>query len=221
MNETVPNVVTLFVRKNCERCADLSPFIEKECSNLKLHFEKVAVDAYPETLLKRFGERAPVLAVKGRARAWGNISRAWFRRELVGAAKGRDRREVMSVSAVVVMRGRKMLINKRPEKTFYGGWWEWPGGKQEEDESIEQCALRELDEEIGISVGPLTLFDQRMVDYPGRNIALSVFTCRAKFLSRVRSNALEHRWVKPEKVRALKFLEPNIPILERFIKEVV
>ena len=46
----------------------------------------------------------------------------------------------------------EVLIDQRLEEGLLGGMWELPGGKQEQDETIETCIARELKEELGIAV---------------------------------------------------------------------
>jgi A/G-specific adenine glycosylase len=57
------------------------------------------------------------------------------------------------VGAAVVTNGKsEVLIAQRREQDMLGGLWEFPGGKQEPGESIQQCIARELEEELGITV---------------------------------------------------------------------
>ncbi len=57
------------------------------------------------------------------------------------------------VGAAVVVNGKgKVLIAQRREKDMLGGLWEFPGGKQEANETIQECIVRELKEELGINV---------------------------------------------------------------------
>ncbi|MCK6438933.1 MAG: NUDIX domain-containing protein [Planctomycetes bacterium] len=218
MHDRPTTNLTLLTRPDCARTQRLLPAIRERVVAANLALELIDVTLHPETLLKRFGERTPALLVNGRSRVWGDMKIEWFAREIVAAKLLRMPPKLMRVSAVIVLKGRRMLVNLRPEGTYYGGYWEWPGGKIEEGESAEQAAIRELAEEIGVRTGPLTLFERRLVEYPERWIDLNVFTCRAKWFSRPHAQALEHRWLRPEKLRALKFLEPNIPILEKWIK---
>lgn len=55
-------------------------------------------------------------------------------------------------AAVVTNRKGELLIAQRRDKDMLGGLWEFPGGKQEPGETIQQCIARELKEELGIHV---------------------------------------------------------------------
>lgn len=56
------------------------------------------------------------------------------------------------VLAAVISRGSEFLICQRPADKRHGGLWEFPGGKIEGDETLEDAARRELAEELGVSV---------------------------------------------------------------------
>jgi A/G-specific adenine glycosylase len=55
-------------------------------------------------------------------------------------------------AAGVLRREDKVLIGRRPEDKLLGGLWEFPGGKQDPNESLDQCLRRELKEELGVDV---------------------------------------------------------------------
>ncbi len=55
-------------------------------------------------------------------------------------------------AAVVTNRKGEVLIAQRRDKDMLGGLWEFPGGKQETGETIQQCIVRELKEELGINI---------------------------------------------------------------------
>jgi 8-oxo-dGTP diphosphatase len=122
----------------------------------------------------------------------------------------------LDVSVVILFDGPLMLVNLRPEGSYFGGWWEWPGGKRRDGESALECAERELREEIGFSKPELTEYAKESVEYPGRRVRLTFFVGR-KPPGEPHGNALEHRWLAPELVLKLRFLEPNIPVLKRLI----
>lgn len=123
----------------------------------------------------------------------------------------------VEVAAVILRDGPLMLVTRRPEGTFFGGWWEWPGGKLEPGETLEQCARRELLEETGLEAEDLSVFDTVRAEYPGRTVHMTCFIGRRRAGSVARPDGLEHRWLTPPEVKALRFLEPNLPVLQRLI----
>lgn len=60
----------------------------------------------------------------------------------------------------------EFLLTSRPDGKVYAGYWEFPGGKLEAGESVEQALRRELQEEIGVHIGPVIAWKEKLVDYP-------------------------------------------------------
>ncbi len=60
----------------------------------------------------------------------------------------------------------RFVLTSRPEGKVYAGYWEFPGGKIEPGESVEQALRRELHEELGITIGAAQPWQQEIVDYP-------------------------------------------------------
>ena len=58
----------------------------------------------------------------------------------------------VAVGVLVDAHGR-FLLTSRPAGKVYAGYWEFPGGKLEAGETVEQALRRELHEEIGITIG--------------------------------------------------------------------
>ena len=56
------------------------------------------------------------------------------------------------MSVGIIWKENKILISKRKKDGLLGGLWELPGGKKQKDENDSECLLREIDEEIGISI---------------------------------------------------------------------
>jgi A/G-specific adenine glycosylase len=72
---------------------------------------------------------------------------------------------------------RHLLIAKRRNEDLLGGLWEFPGGKIEEDETLEDCLVRELYEELGIQVEVGELFIRVQHAYTHFKITLHAFEC--------------------------------------------
>ena len=82
-------------------------------------------------------------------------------------AAGQIERAVVDVAVGVLMQtDGQFLLTSRPEGKVYAGYWEFPGGKLEADESVGQALRRELQEELGIMIGEAQAWKTQMVDYP-------------------------------------------------------
>ena len=55
--------------------------------------------------------------------------------------------------AVILNNNKQVLIAKRPDHVHQGGYWEFPGGKLETGEAVEQALRREIKEELGLPTG--------------------------------------------------------------------
>ena len=80
---------------------------------------------------------------------------------------GQAERAVVDVAVGVLLQADgRFLLTSRPEGKVYAGYWEFPGGKLEAGESVEQALRRELHEELGITIGEAQAWKTQMVDYP-------------------------------------------------------
>lgn len=76
-------------------------------------------------------------------------------------------RSLTEVAVGVLIRSDgSFLLTSRPSGKVYAGYWEFPGGKLESNESVAQALARELHEELGILIGAVTVWKDETVDYP-------------------------------------------------------
>ena len=66
----------------------------------------------------------------------------------------------------------RFLLTSRPEGKVYAGYWEFPGGKLEQGETVEQALRRELHEEIGITIAAVEPWKVELMDYPHARVRL-------------------------------------------------
>lgn len=85
-----------------------------------------------------------------------------------GLARHGDRKTTEVAVGILVDLAGRYLMTTRPEGKVYAGYWEFPGGKLETDETVVQALRRELIEEIGITISEVhtTVWRKQMVDYP-------------------------------------------------------
>ncbi|OQW85775.1 MAG: 7,8-dihydro-8-oxoguanine-triphosphatase [Rhodoferax ferrireducens] len=79
---------------------------------------------------------------------------------------GPDRKVVDVAVGVLIQPDGQFLLTSRPVGKVYVGYWEFPGGKLEAGESVEQALARELFEELGITTGQIVRWREELVDYP-------------------------------------------------------
>ena len=73
---------------------------------------------------------------------------------------------------VLIDRDGQFLLTSRPQGKVYEGYWEFPGGKLELGETVEQALRRELQEELGITIASATLWKVEVMDYPHARVRL-------------------------------------------------
>ena len=89
-----------------------------------------------------------------------------------GAGIGRTKVTVKTVTAaVIVERGAVLLMRRKPGQALEG-MWEFPGGKLEDGESLQQCLERELTEELGIRARAGAVVAESVFEYPRGSIRL-------------------------------------------------
>jgi 8-oxo-dGTP diphosphatase len=109
----------------------------------------------------------------------------------------------------------RWLVNRRPAGTPLAGFWEFPGGKSQPDETPLAALSRELLEELGIEVTEASPELTLVHDYPDKCVRLDVWRVRAyRGAVEAREGQLL-RWVTAEECAALRLLEADQPIVAR------
>jgi 8-oxo-dGTP diphosphatase len=131
-------------------------------------------------------------------------------------AEGRTPVDV-AVGVLIDAQGN-FLLTSRPEGKVYAGYWEFPGGKVEPGETVEQALRRELHEEIGITIGPATPWQVEMFDYPHALVRLhflKVFAWEGEFQMR---EGQQMAWCSLP-VAVAPVLPGTVPVLAWFAAE--
>ncbi len=122
------------------------------------------------------------------------------------------------VAAAILQQEGKILLTRRRLDAHQGGLWEFPGGKQEAGETLEQCLRRELKEEIDIEVGALRHFYVLRHRYPEKEVELHFFTCSVYQGIPKPLECLETAWVSENELSSYEFPAADWPILIKLIQ---
>ncbi|MBN2685141.1 MAG: A/G-specific adenine glycosylase [Pontiellaceae bacterium] len=117
-------------------------------------------------------------------------------------------------AAVVTNRKGEVLIAQRRDQDMLGGLWEFPGGKQETGETIQQCIARELKEELGIqvSVGDFLV----TVKHAYSHFTMEMHT----YFARIRAGrprpieCKDYCWARIENLRTFAYSKADLKVID-------
>jgi 8-oxo-dGTP diphosphatase len=124
-------------------------------------------------------------------------------------------RLVLVAAGALIDPDGRVLIARRPAGKSMAGLWEFPGGKVEPGERLEQCLIRELREELGIVVqeeclAPLTFASHA---YPDFYLLMPLYVCRRwqGFVEAREQQTL--KWVRPHDLRNYPMPPADEPLI--------
>lgn len=123
------------------------------------------------------------------------------------------------VAACVIERDGRFLITKRLKHSHLGHLWEFPGGKIEPGETVEDCAIRECKEEIDVDVKPLRLLQELHHDYPEVSVHLYFVLCDFVGGEPKAVYCADWKWVRPEELGQFEFPEADKRIIESLMEQ--
>ncbi|MBD1877940.1 A/G-specific adenine glycosylase [Coleofasciculus sp. FACHB-T130] len=116
--------------------------------------------------------------------------------------------------AVIWNEQKEILIDRRPQNGLLGGLWEFPGGKLEPGETVEECIKREIQEELGIEIEVgkhLITIDHTYTHF---RVTLNVHHCRHLTGIPQPIESDEIRWVTLDEIDQFPFPKANVQIID-------
>jgi 8-oxo-dGTP diphosphatase len=123
------------------------------------------------------------------------------------------------VACALVDADKRVLLAQRPEGKAMAGLWEFPGGKIEPGERPEATLIRELREEIGITVkeaclAPVTFASYAYEDF---HLLMPLYICRRWDGDVIAREGQNLAWVRANKLRDYKMPPADIPLIPHLI----
>jgi 8-oxo-dGTP diphosphatase len=123
------------------------------------------------------------------------------------------------IAAGIVLCHDRFLIAQRKRGKILEFFWELPGGKLENGETLEECLERELIEELDLKVKVGSLFMSQPYTYDFGSVVLNAFWATAE--SEQITKVCEHecyKWVTPKEALAYNFSPADVPIIQALAK---
>lgn len=118
------------------------------------------------------------------------------------------------VAAALIAPDGRVLMQRRRLAAQHGGLWEFPGGKVEAGEGLEQSLCRELEEELGIVVNPAALVPLSFAALPGEPVLLLLFACRQWQGEPTCLDAEAIGWFAPDALSGLPMPPLDVPLAQ-------
>ncbi len=132
-----------------------------------------------------------------------------------------DNSKINVVAAVIVRQNNQILITQRMPDSHLAGYWEFPGGKIDEDESPEQALKREIKEELNAEVEIQCLLWQQDFEYQQKKIHISFYHCRL-LSDEGQIKPLEvadFRWISVAEFTQFKFPPADAAFINKLTKD--
>ncbi|MFC0240183.1 8-oxo-dGTP diphosphatase MutT [Rhodopseudomonas telluris] len=127
---------------------------------------------------------------------------------------------LLVVAVALIDADNRVLIAQRPKHKQLGGLWEFPGGKLDPGERPEAALIRELDEELGITVkeaclAPLTFASHAYEDF---HLLMPLYVCRRWEGQVMPREGQELAWVRATKLRDYPMPPADLPLIPPLIE---
>jgi len=122
---------------------------------------------------------------------------------------------IVEVAAGLIVRDGKILIAQRPGNVPLAGLWEFPGGKRKPGESFEACLMREVMEELGLTIAVHEQVASAEHHEAGHQIQLRFYRCTVLAGEPRPIECEACRWVAPAEIAAYPFPPADLPLVHQ------
>jgi|UniRef100_UPI004047CD9F mutator protein MutT len=118
------------------------------------------------------------------------------------------------VTAAILEDKNRIMIARRKANRHLAGYWEFPGGKIEQNETPEQCLIREIKEEFLVDIEVKEFVGESIFNYPGKEVKLLGYRCVIKSGELLPQDHDKIEWVTFQEITNFKMAPADIPLIE-------
>jgi 8-oxo-dGTP diphosphatase len=126
---------------------------------------------------------------------------------------------MIRVACAIIFYNEKILVTQRGPAMKQPCKWEFPGGKVEVGETDEACILRELLEELHISVVLSGKLRECFYDYGDFQIVLVPFTANFNSGAITLTEHMNYAWLSPDELKKLDWAPADVEVMEMFLNQ--
>lgn len=121
------------------------------------------------------------------------------------------------VTAAVIIKKNKILCVQRNENkyVYISNKWEFPGGKVEVNEQLEDTIKREIQEELNLKINVKSFLIQVNHQYPDFHLKMDTFICEIKDGVLELNEHIDYKWLSINELSDLDWAEADLPIVEK------
>ena len=123
------------------------------------------------------------------------------------------------VGCAIIRKNGKILIAQRKADSFLAHHWEFPGGKIEKGETLEDCLVREVREELGIEIRPVQLLQKKEYIYPEKTVLLDFYLCDWVSGEPQKLDCQDFAWVQTDDFKEFQFPKGDEEILKELCQK--
>ena len=126
---------------------------------------------------------------------------------------------MIQVSCAIITNAQKqVLVTQRSPLMPLPLKWEFPGGKIEENETAEECLIREIKEELNIEIEITGSLSPNNHQYPDKLIRLIPFICRQIGGKIILKEHADYKWLDVKDLLDLDWAEADVGVVEEYLR---
>ena len=123
------------------------------------------------------------------------------------------------VAAAIIFNKGKILVTRRAPGEKLAGYWEFPGGKLEGNETPQECIVRELREELGLHAAAGDVIASSVYEYTGGAIELIAVECAVQNYEIGLTVHDDYEYIQPEALIDIRLAPADIDIAKKIAKQ--
>lgn len=127
---------------------------------------------------------------------------------------------MLRVCCAIIQHEGKVLVAQRSEKGLLPLKWEFPGGKVEQGETDEECIVREIKEELDMTITVEKRLSSVVHRYETFSLTLIPFVCKSKSANYTKQEHNQVVWATVNQLGNFDWAEADIPVYKEFLHDI-